>query len=88
MYIYQFRQRRQKGCRFIPSNSDSVLNVINEKEKSISSKASMEMNITQVRSQANEDEKQGTEDTDEPCYENTVFIGEWSELVTELHEQS
>ncbi len=49
---------------------------MNEKEKSISSKASMEMNITQVRSQANEDGKQDTEDTDEPCYENTWFIGE------------
>ncbi len=78
MYIYQFRQRRQKGSRFIPSNSDSVLNVINE-EKSIilSLKASMEMNITQVRS--SEDEKQDTEDTDEPCYENTGFIGECME---------
>ena len=77
MYIYQFRQKRQKRSRFIPSNSDSVLNVINE-EKSIILflKASMEMNITQVRSQASEDGKQDTEDTDEPCYENTGFIGE------------
>ncbi len=29
-----------------------------------------------VRSQANEDEQQDTEDTFEPCYENTGFIGE------------
>ncbi len=40
------------------------------------SKASMEMNITQVRSQANEDEQQDTEDRDEPCYDNTGCIGE------------
>ena len=76
MYIYQFRQRRQKGSRFIPSNSYSVLHVINEKEKSTPSKTSIEMNITQVRSQANEDEQQDTEDTDEHCYENTRCIGE------------